>query len=436
MYDHECPLCQSAVPPSEGVCACGFSFNPTPEQDQAQNVLLDAQEDLAYENYLVARQNQTREAVAVATTHLNNDPDNADRKAALNAAKREAEVAEQELAENHERLTEIKKAITAAEAVLAKSRATREVKLAAIRAEMDRKAQEEAARKAREEATLKAKQEAERKAKAEAERKAREAAELKAREQAVLKAKQEAERKAKAEAERKAREAAEKAREQTAEQARKHAEAQRKAKAAEEAKAAQEAETARKAARSKEAARSAEIAKQAQLIARAGMLVKKVREDIRDQVSAIQEKSLGELGKPRAPTLPTIGAPDIAAGDMRELTSHVEVTQSTRHAAVAITAPGIHSASEAMRLAQQVLEGKSASVSPGSITLDGQAADENPGTTCPNCTAILKPGQGRCGCGYETPADPNDDDPFALSLSDEDKAALAQFNEVQITKFG
>lgn len=76
IFDKQCPLCGKALPNSANYCECGFSFNPAELDDTTQSLVLAAQEEELYENYLSARAAQAEEALTVALNLLAKDPDN------------------------------------------------------------------------------------------------------------------------------------------------------------------------------------------------------------------------------------------------------------------------------------------------------------------------------------------------------------------------
>ena len=382
IFSKDCPRCGEAVSVQATHCHCGFSFEPTRLEEAAQALELTSQEEQLYENYLAARASQAEEALKVAETNLLEDPENEKKQALVEEARAEWEKARAELAAQTEKVERGKQASAAARRAVEKIRRTRSER-----------------RKAREQQAA-----AEARAKAAAEaRKAAQAAQAK--QVAMAKA--------------------------LAAQADAHIEAaraSRPAAAPEPAARSTASDTVRAPARPvpkqkptapsppAPANRDKEIIVSAPKPAAkaAPRISKKATAAFRAAQAARAERALKAAAA--ASKTPAVPAPANGVNGKKRGKNGVKP-------APAPLTPGNRKAPSA------AIHAKTPNKSAAKVRK--RRVDAN---TCPNCTAQLKPKAKKCACGYVLQTSPVDMP--ELTLSEEDRLAMARIDSGHITKLG
>lgn len=446
MYDRECPLCQASVPPSQSICDCGYSFDPSELEAAAQDLILTAREDEAYLDYLQVRFTQSLEVQDVAHTRLQTDPDNQRLQSECEQAKAEAIEAQQELGALQARMIKTRAAVKTAKETVRKVRVKNERKAAREKArlEAERIAKQAAAETARAAAERKAAEEranTKRNAMKAAEQQARQKAENKARKQAKQKARAEAECLAHEAKEREEREASarrieqEALRRQTEEGAAREAAACRIEQEAAQREAAYKAKMEHKY-RAQQAAEKVHHATQKVEQARHAATAAK----------AAEHAARAHLAQQQSGTQPVISKTAPQAFTQEQSARAQAAVQLTRRVKAGEQQPQRHPlhvpnpAESSLGLTPADFMDE---VSPvftdvepvNSLISHTSSVNANAEDVCPHCTAILKPDQNKCGCGFERRPD-DDDDGLALSLTDVDQVALSELSNPRITKLG
>lgn len=438
MFENECPMCQATVPPSQALCECGYSFQPDNIEAEAQNLMLAAQEEEAYVDYLQARYIQATEALRVIQKRLQIDTNNKDLKAQLKAAENDVFSAQQELKEMNTKLAQTRRAVKTAEGALHQVRARKERRAQRQKARQEAEAahkrqlaeQKAFKEKARVEAeTRKTQQQAQKQAQRRAREKAEQEAHLAAERRAAEEtAKLEAELEAAAKAARKqtARDAAARRIEQEAERRQNEERAAREAAArrieqeaaAREIAAANAREAAKQKARhtAKQVRHATQKAEKIRAAAQAAELA--ARSHLDDQQPVISKSA------PESFSMAQSSRAEAALAQARKITGGGRRTHLPDPAASGL---GITPANFMQDNHPELF----ADDSSAELISHTSAINPHADNVCPHCTATLKPGTSRCGCGYEKHTE--DDDGLALSLTDTDQAALA---DIRITKFG
>lgn len=459
-------MCQSAVPPSQATCHCGYSFQPEGIEAEAQNLILAAQEEEAYLDYLQARYIQANEALRVIKKRLEIDSNNADLKVECKAAENGVFRAQQELNEMNTKLAQTRKAAQTAKSTLLQVRARKERRAAR------QKAKQQAEINARKMAEDQARQQAERRL---AEEQARLAAEQQAREEAARKL---AEQQALAEA-----------------RLKEQAESERKAKAAAQQQAAQEyarkqAEKKAKQLESQESAeqqaREAAARKIEQEAASRQEQERNAREEAAQRIEqeAINREAKAAKAREKAKQNARLAAEQVrhaaqkaekirAAAYAAEMAARAHLDNKQQYSSqpvITTSAPPSFTLSQAARAQAALAQAQNVTATGNNAGISSISTSSGLGTTpadymndhhpelfadnpanqlishtssvnphaddvCPHCTATMKPGASKCGCGYERYS--NDDaDGLALSLTDTDHEALASTSGIQVSKFG
>ena len=90
----ECPLCNRTIAETEAHCTCGYSFDPSRAEEVAQDLLICAEEEKLYEQYLAARVEQAQEVYQIAEAVYTQDNDTSEN---LSKAREGLEKAKEEL---------------------------------------------------------------------------------------------------------------------------------------------------------------------------------------------------------------------------------------------------------------------------------------------------------------------------------------------------
>lgn len=108
IFQKVCPACAINVSVSASQCRCGHHF----ESDNSSSADDALHDEELYELYLAARVEQTRQAMVAAFEMHNADPENADKKAALELSRNVAKDVEDDLRAQREKITSLRNAGT------------------------------------------------------------------------------------------------------------------------------------------------------------------------------------------------------------------------------------------------------------------------------------------------------------------------------------
>lgn len=120
IFDKDCPLCGKHLPRSATYCECGFSFNPEEMDDTTQTLVMAAQEEELFENYLAARVAQTEEALTVGLAILAKNPGDGEKEREVARLSEEAKQAQSELATQNQKAVHARQAARTARNTLHK----------------------------------------------------------------------------------------------------------------------------------------------------------------------------------------------------------------------------------------------------------------------------------------------------------------------------